>query len=186
MCIGSNTNMKKIFRLIPLILVLVLLLRFVSYKNPTHPLPVREITCLSDADQTKPLDERASPRCEALAAINQDYIARVKPIFEQKCLMCHGTPHTLPLYARVYPSKWLVDHDIEEARDEADMRYDFPWRANTSVKKHRHDLSEVAETIEEAEMPPLIYKVMHWDSGVTANEKEIILDWVKKSKETLR
>ena len=177
--------MKIILRLFPLIVILVLLLRFVSYQNPAEPLPARDVSCLNGTDAAVALDEKSPPRCESLTAINQDYVMRVKPIFESKCLMCHGVPQTLPLYARVYPSKWLVDHDVNEARESADMRYDFPWRASGSIKKHRHDLSELAEQVDEGDMPPLVYKVMHWESGLTTSEKEIILDWVKKSEEIL-
>ncbi|HKY64548.1 MAG TPA: heme-binding domain-containing protein [bacterium] len=107
------------------------------------------------------------------------------PIFSAKCLMCHGVVPKFPLYAKVPPSSWLIRHDMEEAKEHMDMSFGFPFHGK-EAKNPQEALSEVAEVVREDEMPPFIYKIMHWHSSLTDEEKKIILSWTNQGMGALK
>lgn len=176
----------RMLKVIAVVLVgFVLITRFVSVKESNVVLSPRQISCRADA-AVATLESGDLAPCAVLDAINQEYLSSIKPIFEAKCLTCHGTVTAKPLYTRVYPIKWRTDRNIAEALEDMDMRYDFPFRAKAAAKKHRKDLHEIAEVLDENEMPPWDYRVLHWNSGVTKAEKEIILKWVENGRKILK
>jgi mono/diheme cytochrome c family protein len=167
--------------------VVVLITRFVSVDAGGLPLPSREVKCEDVDPASYAFDDAALPRCAVLDAINTDYLRSIKPIFEAKCFSCHGAAASLPLYSKIPPAKWLVDYDLKHAHGHnMDMRYDYPFRADGTNKKHRHDLSEIGEVMREGEMPPWYYLILHWESGLTDVEKDEILRWVQSSRDMLK
>ncbi|MCB0406674.1 MAG: heme-binding domain-containing protein [Bdellovibrionales bacterium] len=110
-----------------------------------------------------------------LKSINQEYVLKVKPIFESKCFDCHGINTEKPWYY-VFPGiKQMINHDISEAKEHMDMVNDFPFGGHGSP---REDLEALKETVENESMPPLQYKIMHWNSLLTKEEKKIISEWI--------
>ncbi len=169
---------KKLLML--LILVFVgLITRFVEVKAPQTLAPPPN-PCLNPA---APQD--ASLSCEAFKKINETYIAQIKPIFQAKCLACHGNVEKIPLYSKIPPVSWLVLHDIEEAREHFNMSHDYPFYSKRRGVSPAKQFQELQETIEENEMPPWYYLLTHWQSNLSAQEKEKILNWIQESKKTL-
>jgi len=120
----------------------------------------------------------AGTRCDVIHQINQIYLGQVKPIFEQKCLICHGQVKRLPLYAAIPPSSFLVKRDIREARKNMDMGFDFPFVGHGTSKDNLKALQRV---VQKDEMPPIQYRIMHWSSELTVKEKMAVLKWVEQS-----
>tara|TARA_B100001248_G_scaffold227481_1_gene185940 strand:- start:5127 stop:5621 length:495 start_codon:yes stop_codon:yes gene_type:complete len=118
-----------------------------------------------------------------LKEINAEYIRDIKPVFKNKCLDCHGTVSKKPWYYVMPGVRQLIDHDIEEAKEHMDMTNDFPFGGHGSPEE---DLSELKKTIEDGEMPPIQYKLMHWSSSITDQEKNIINKWINKSLITIK
>lgn len=175
---------KKLFVIFVLVGVATIALRFIEtdFTIPANSPPAKK--CLpGDAPGT---DSGGEPlaTCAELDAINQAYLKDIKPIFEAKCLMCHGVVSRMPLYAKVPPSSFLVKHDIEEAREHLDMSFDFPF-VGKPTDVPQDGLEEVIEVVQEGSMPPFIYKIMHWHSGLNAEESKKILDWAKAGLKTL-
>lgn len=136
----------------------------------------------SEASEEKGSKERAL-KPEVVQAINMGYLAEVKPIFKTKCLDCHGKGGKKPWYYAIPGPKQLIDHDIEEAQEHMDMSKDFPFGGHGDPKK---DLEELAEVLEDGDMPPLKYRIMHWDTALTAAEKKTIEKWINRSLETIK
>jgi hypothetical protein len=99
--------------------------------------------------------------------------------------MCHGTVDKVPLYSIIPPASFLVKDDQEEAKENLDMTFDYPFKGSDDDPEEKV-LHHLKRTIEKNEMPPLIYKVMHWKSGLTVDEKKVILEWVNSSQEFFR
>lgn len=181
-------NLLKIFLIGILVTAIFLSIgRYFSVDEPVTELPQRQIACLGSESDGKSLTDKDLPRCAALEKINATYIRDIKPIFETKCLMCHGVVKSRPLYTHLYPIKWWTDDNLREAIKASDMRYDYPFgKPEATIKKHAHRLHHIEHVVEKMNMPPWDYMLMHWDSRVTPAEKEVIIRWVHESQDILK
>ncbi len=178
---------KTILTLLLLLAAATLVLRFIEVEMPPSPPkkpPAKK--CLAGEAAQPGNDSAGEPlaTCAELDAINQAYLRDIKPIFAAKCLMCHGVVTKMPLYAKVPPSSWLVRYDIKEAQEHLDMSFGFPF-VGKPTDVPQDGLEEVIEVVQEAPMPPFIYKIMHWHSGLTPEESKKILDWANAGLKTL-
>lgn len=179
--------MKKGLKYILVIgLTLIGILRFVSYKNSIPITSQRQMECNEEDHSLVDKDGftivTSKPKCSDLRKIQDSYLKLVKPIMKEKCLMCHGNVETFPLYAKVPPVSWLVSHDIMEAKELMDMSYDYPFQGHGTLKD---DLVAIQKVVNENEMPPVKYLLMHWQSSLNKNERKILLEWVRESLDIL-
>lgn len=114
---------------------------------------------------------------KALKEINRLYLIEIKPIFESSCLDCHGSSK-MPWYHYLPIAKGIMDSDVKDAKKHLDMRNDFPFAGHGTP---REDLQAIQESIENNEMPPLRYKIMHWSSGLSKKEQQMVKNWVSES-----
>lgn len=115
---------------------------------------------------------------ETLEKINNNYLREIKPIFNKKCLDCHGSRRELPWYFALPGAKQLMEYDMREAKEHMDMGNDFPFKGHGTLKD---DLEALAKTIKNDKMPPLRYLLLHWDSSLTVEEKQKINIWITNS-----
>ena len=120
---------------------------------------------------------------QKLKQINDLYLAKIKPIFKNKCLDCHGTGNPLPWYASIPGPKHLVLDDIKKARTHMDMSNDFPFSGHGTPED---DLEALAKTVKEGSMPPLRYKVIHWSAPLNRKEKKVINQWIVESLKVIK
>lgn len=94
-------------------------------------------------------------------------------ILRRSCFDCHSNETVWPWYSRVMPAKWLVRRDVEEGREHLNFstwnRYDAEERAEK--------LEEVAEEVEEEEMPLWFYTPLHRDARLTAEDRQRLVEW---------
>lgn len=167
--------MKKLFVVLFLLIAAGLVLRFIEVQAPPDTRSAPALVCRNPGDAPN----ANVPTCDALKAVGAAYEKNILPIFAAKCLMCHGVVPKFPLYAKVPPSSWLVRHDMEEAKEHMDMSFGFPFHGK-DAKTPMEALTEIAEVVRENEMPPLVYKIMHWHSSLSDEEKKIILSWTNQ------
>jgi hypothetical protein len=115
-------------------------------------------------------------------AIGAAYREKIEPIFKDKCMDCHSAHTVYPWYHQIPGVKQFIDSDIAEGREHLDFTDGYPFKSHATPQK---DLDAIAEEVTEGDMPPLMYRLMHRGTGVTDSERQIILDWVKNSKELL-
>ena len=173
--------MKKLFILLVLIAGATLVLRFIEVQAPPDNRPAPALVCREAGAAPDP--NVAS--CDVLKQVSAAYEKDILPIFSSKCLMCHGVVAKYPLYAKVPPSSWIIRHDMEEAKEHMDMSFGFPFHGK-DAKTPKEALSEIAEVVRENEMPPTIYKIMHWHSSLTPEEAKIILAWTNAGQGILK
>lgn len=119
----------------------------------------------------------------ALKKINSAYIRDVKPIFQKKCFDCHSGETRYPWYAKLPIAKTMIEGDIQEAKSHLDFSNDFPFKGHGSPQE---DLEEILRSVKSDEMPPLRYRILHWGSKVTPEEKATIQAWVAESQKPLK
>ncbi|MBB5317989.1 mono/diheme cytochrome c family protein [Edaphobacter lichenicola] len=67
------------------------------------------------------------------------------------------------MYARIAPGSWLIERDIVEARKKMDLSQ---WE---EVPPDRQDvlMSKIVQEAKSGEMPPLQYRLLHWDAALS-------------------
>lgn len=103
--------------------------------------------------------------------------ARARKVFEADCLACHSSRTNLPWYANLPLAKQLIQADIREARKEMD----FEKRIYAPGKRPSvHTLKEIRKEIRKNAMPPPVYKVVHWRSFLSSDDRAAVLNWVEE------
>lgn len=69
-----------------------------------------------------------------------------------------------------------MDHHIEEAQEELKFSEDFLFTGEGSPEKK---LRKIWKEIEEGEMAPFYYRLMHREARLGSDEKEKIKTWVQ-------
>ena len=87
------------------------------------------------------------------------------------CYDCHSNEVVWPWYSNIAPISWLVQHDVDEARQ----------RVNFSEWNRRQDTREITEIVQEGEMPPLQYTLMHKSGQLTAAERAALVQGLQAS-----
>lgn len=155
-------------------LTFILVTRFVAIDRPWPASEEKPPACA-------PAD---SAFCRNQAVIGKAYTEKIKPVFQKKCFACHGTVEKAPLYAVVPPASLLLKHDTAEAKEHLDMTFDYPF-AGEHAKTPAELFKALDEVISKNLMPPFRYKLMHWQSGLTGDERKMILEWVGESRALL-
>jgi hypothetical protein len=97
--------------------------------------------------------------------------AQTRAIAKKACFDCHSNEVVWPWYSNVAPVSWLVQRDVDEGRRAMNFS---EWGRNGL------DAGEIAEVIQEGEMPPAQYKLMHPTARLTAAEKEVMIQGLGK------
>ncbi|HEY6566335.1 MAG TPA: heme-binding domain-containing protein [Actinomycetota bacterium] len=82
------------------------------------------------------------------------------------CLDCHSNETTWPWYSNVAPMSWLIQKDVDEGRDHLNFS---EWN------RPQEGTEELLEVVEEGEMPPVNYTLLHPDARLTEEERATLL-----------
>jgi mono/diheme cytochrome c family protein len=89
-----------------------------------------------------------SPQTEALA--------------RRACFDCHSNEVVVPWYGQVAPVAWLVRRHVDEGRAELNL---------SEMNREQDEAHEAGEKVEEGEMPPAYYTLLHPDAQLTDAER---------------
>lgn len=114
--------------------------------------------------------------------------AAVHQVLKTSCYDCHSNYTNYPWYASIQPIGWWLKDHIDEGKGSLNFQ-EFALvkprpnsEYNTKEKRQDHKLEEVAEVVEEGEMPLESYTLIHGDSKLTAEQKKLITDWVQTAR----
>ncbi|MCP4297313.1 MAG: heme-binding domain-containing protein [Proteobacteria bacterium] len=102
------------------------------------------------------------------------YQQKIEPIFKAKCFDCHGEMQSNPWYVNLPGVKQLIERDIHEAKKHLDMSKGFPFISHSTMKRN---FKAFIEVMEEEEMPPFLYVMMHKESTINPDERKKIIQW---------
>ena len=97
--------------------------------------------------------------------------AQTRAIAKKACFDCHSNEVVWPWYSNIAPVSWLVQRDVDEGRSTMNFS---EWGSKGL------NVGEIAEVIQEGEMPPFQYKLMHPAAKLTAAEKQTLLQGLGK------
>ena len=91
---------------------------------------------------------------------------------QRACFDCHSNETTWPWYSNIAPVSWLVQHDVEEGRQEVNFS---DWGRGREGERP----GELAESLNEGEMPMPMFLVTHPDARLTAAEKAALIQGLR-------
>lgn len=101
----------------------------------------------------------------------------VKDILKRSCYDCHSNETIWPAYSYVFPVSYLVTNHVTEGREELN----FSEFGNLQERKQNKKIYEVWEQVEEGEMPPKDYLLLHPSARLSEKDKEILKNWANQS-----
>ena len=104
---------------------------------------------------------------------------QVYRIFEDGgCLSCHSADPELPFYAKMPVAGKVVMADIDSGYRAYDMR-PFMDALKVDGEVTAVDLAKIEKVVLDDRMPMPKYYLVHWGSSLTAEKREIVLDWIR-------
>jgi mono/diheme cytochrome c family protein len=82
------------------------------------------------------------------------------------CFDCHSNESEWPWYSTVAPMSWLIQRDVDEGRDHLNFsEWDRP----------QDKADDLVKVVEEGEMPPFTYTLLHPDARLTDEERATLI-----------
>lgn len=97
----------------------------------------------------------------------------VKDVLKRSCYDCHSNETVWPMYSYIFPASLLISHHVEEGRGELN----FSEFGQLIERKQNKKIYEVWEQVEEGEMPPKDYLLLHPSAQLSEKDKEILKVW---------
>jgi len=116
----------------------------------------------------------------------------VHALLKASCYDCHSNFTNYPWYSNIQPVGWWLKDHIDEGKQSlnfsefAALKPRPGGRYSTTQALQDHKLEEVAEMVEEGEMPLQSYTIIHRDSKLTDTQKKVITDWVASARQQLK
>jgi len=106
----------------------------------------------------------------------------VRTIFKNACYDCHSSNTHYPWYSNIQPMGWLLTNDIKDGK----AKLNFSEFGSYSRRKQRSKLREIEMSMRDGTMTLSSYKLMHKPARITADERTIVMDWARKTKDSLK
>ena len=105
----------------------------------------------------------------------------VEAILKTSCYDCHSNNTRYPWYANIQPMGWLLANHIKKGK--ADLN--FNEFGNYSRRRQLSKLKAINNSIKEGTMPLSSYALLHRDAKLSQNNKELVMEWAAKAKDSL-
>ena len=98
--------------------------------------------------------------------------SQARALVKEHCFQCHSNETEWPWYSNIAPASWLIQLDVIEGRG----KFNFSdWNNNPG------ELDEIAEAINEGEMPPVQYWIFHPNSRLNSQQKQDLINAIESS-----
>ena len=97
----------------------------------------------------------------------------VLAMLEERCADCHSNRTRAPFYGHFAPASWLMERDIVEARKAMNLSQ---WEGYP-VDEQRTLAAKMAQEIKSQDMPPIQYRLIHWDAKTTDADLAAVAAW---------
>ena len=97
---------------------------------------------------------------------------QARTLVKEHCFQCHSNETNWTWYSNIAPGSWLIAYDVTKGRHEFNFS---DW------KNHPGKLEKMVETIQEGEMPPIQYWIVHPSSRMDEQQKQELIDALRSS-----
>lgn len=99
----------------------------------------------------------------------------IELILRTSCYDCHSNETKYPWYAYVAPVSWLVVRDVKQGRTDLNFSEWASLKSRDKIKL----LDEIAEEVDEGNMPMPIYTITHGGASLDDNQKQLLVKWTE-------
>jgi hypothetical protein len=107
--------------------------------------------------------------------------SNVETILRTSCYDCHSNNTEYPWYSYIQPARMFLDSHIKEGKE----NLNFSTFGNYSPRKQGNKLERIVKQIKSGEMPLSSYTLIHRNAILTTTQKEEIINWINKTKDSL-
>jgi len=97
----------------------------------------------------------------------------VAAILGRSCGDCHTGATRWPWYSHISPVSWYLASDVNQGRRHLSLS---DWSSYDS-KRALNKLDEICEQVQQGEMPPSQYLLIHRDARLSEPDKKLLCDW---------
>jgi Haem-binding domain len=106
----------------------------------------------------------------------------VSNVFNHACIDCHSEKTRWPWYSNLAPASWLIEGDVKRARSRLNLsRWD-----SVDTAEQRALLTAIATVIENHEMPPHRYVILHPQAKLSTDDSAQVIEWTRVERRRLR
>ncbi len=105
----------------------------------------------------------------------------VQVLLKNACYDCHSNNTSYPWYVNIQPMGWLMAKHIKEGKAVLNFS-DFGSYTN---RRQISKLKSIVNQIKDDEMPLSSYKWMHKNARLSKEGKDLIIDWMNKTADSL-
>ena len=105
----------------------------------------------------------------------------VETILRTSCYDCHSNNTNYPLYSYIQPARFFMEEHIKDGKKDLN----FNEFGKYSKRKQENKLEAIIKQIKSDEMPLASYTLLHKNAIVTPAQKEEVINWINKIKDSL-
>lgn len=119
--------------------------------------------------------------------VTNDFVAAAHPpaavaaSIRAACYDCHSYETRWPWYSRIAPVSWLIASDVNGGRRHL-LLSDWPADSERAIAK----LDRINEALDDREMPPKKYTLLHADARLSDAQRQEIMAWTGAAAGQLR
>ncbi len=106
----------------------------------------------------------------------------VRQTIESKCADCHSNNTRWPVYSRLAPGSWLMEHDVHAARSAMNLSH---WDELQPEEQTRL-LASLAAEVANQRMPVRRYLLLHPSARLTDEERKSVIAWTHDERRRIR
>ncbi len=145
--------MKKKIALVVVVVILIIM-QFISQpKNESTEILVTDITKVTDVSEN------------------------VLMLLKTTCYDCHSNNTVYPWYSNIQPVAWWLNDHVKDGK----KHLNFSDFGSYTTEKAKKKLAEIADLIEEDEMPLTSYTLIHRNAKLDEIQKKMIVVWAKNT-----
>lgn len=110
-----------------------------------------------------------------------DVPKNVETTLRTSCYDCHSNNTNYPLYSYMQPARFFMEEHIKDGKKDLN----FNEFGRYSKRKQGSKLEAIVKQIKSDEMPLASYTLIHKNAILTPTQKEEIINWIKKTKDSL-
>jgi hypothetical protein len=107
--------------------------------------------------------------------------SNVKAVLEVACYDCHSNNTRYPWYSYIQPGGWWLANHIKEGKEELNFSEFGAYSRRRQISK----LRSIESSLKDGAMPMSSYIIMHKNARLTKEEKKLIIDWIKLTRDSL-
>jgi hypothetical protein len=110
--------------------------------------------------------------------------SEVEHLLKVSCNDCHSNKTVYPWYNNIQPVAWMLANHVNDGKKHLNLS----TFTTLPIAVQNHKLEEIAETVEEKEMPDGSYTLfgLHKEANLTDAQRASIINWARAQMDTIK